>query len=129
MEKSFGYIVDPETDKNVPIQSAIGQQVVKNYLECLKNGPNSKNILSTQMFYKPKNKKTGGRRPQKSTVSHNSRNSNNSDSNKSNKSGGNQTNKGSVRGVCGICRRNVYSTQERVKSSGLYYHEMCHKNK
>ena len=97
--ESFGNIIDPETNQNVPVQSAVGKQVIKNYLECLKNGPDSKNILSTKMFYKYSSnaKKTP------------------------------TSSKGSVRGKCGICRKNVYSTQERVKSSGSYYHDTCFK--
>ena len=55
--EGFGTIVDPETNQNVPVQSAVGQQVIKNYLECLKNGPDSKNILSTKMFYKSNSEK------------------------------------------------------------------------
>ena len=33
--EGFGTIVDPETNQNVPVQSAVGQQVIKNYLELL----------------------------------------------------------------------------------------------
>ena len=106
----FGQIVDPETNKSVQIQSSIGQQVVKNYLECLKNGPESKNIVSTRMFYKPK-KDT--KKSLKNTVK---------------SGGGNEQSLGSVRGTCSSCRKNVYSTQERVKSSGKYFHEVCYHN-
>ena len=52
----FGFIIDPETNKQVPIKSAIGTQIIKNYLECMKNGPESNKIISTKMFYKPKSK-------------------------------------------------------------------------
>ena len=52
--EDFNTIYDPETNKAVPLNSAIGTQIIKNYLECLKNGPDSKNIISTKMFYKPK---------------------------------------------------------------------------
>ena len=41
MDENFQVIVDPETNKAVPIQSAVGQQVIKNYIECIKNGPDS----------------------------------------------------------------------------------------
>lgn len=51
-EDEFNTIIDPETNKEVPLQSAIGTQIIKNYLECLKNGPESKNIVSTKMMYK-----------------------------------------------------------------------------
>lgn len=57
-EDEFKYIIDPETNKQVPLKSAIGTQIIKNYLECIKSGPDSKNIISTKMFYKPKPKTT-----------------------------------------------------------------------
>ena len=98
-EDAFDTIYDPEMKTNVPLNTAVGQQIVRNYLECLKNGADSKNIVSTKMFYKPKKTQT-----------------------KSSQSGG----KGSVRGRCGLCRKNVYSTQERVKVSGDYFHEQCY---
>ena len=98
MDENFQVIVDPETNKAVPIQSAIGQQVIKNYIECIKNGPDSKNIISTSMFYKKSNLKK-----------------------KTTQSGG------SVRGICPICKKNVLTTHERVKISGKYYHERCYK--
>ena len=97
---AFGHIYDPEMNKNVPINTAVGQQIIKNYLECLKNGPESENIVSTKMFYKPSKSLR-----------------------KSKQSGG----KGKVRGSCGLCNKNVYSTQERVKLSGEYFHEKCFK--
>ena len=96
---AFDMIYDPEMKTNVPLDTAVGQQIIKNYLECLKNGPDSKNIVSTKMFYKPPSKKT-----------------------KSKQSEG----RGSVRGKCGLCNKNVYSTQERVKLSGKYFHEECY---
>lgn len=64
-EELFTQIIDPETNRQVLIESAIGQQVIKNYIECLRNGPESDNIISTKTFYKnhtktPKNNiKTG----------------------------------------------------------------------
>ena len=51
LEKSFSHIVDPETNKNVPLESSVGRQIIENYIECLRNGPDSENILSTKMFY------------------------------------------------------------------------------
>jgi hypothetical protein len=54
MDDNFKFIVDPETNKSVPINSVIGTQIVKNYLECIKNGPDSKKIVSTKRFYKKK---------------------------------------------------------------------------
>jgi len=100
--ESFGEIIDPETNKNVSVQSAVGKQVIKNYLECLKNGPDSKNILSTKMFYKTRSLSAPKLK------------------------GGSSLSKGSVRGKCSLCNKNVYSTQERVKSSGNYLHEKCY---
>ena len=97
MDNNFKVIVDPETNRAVPIESAVGQQVIKNYIECIKNGPDSKNIISTSMFYKKE--KT------KKNVTQSA---------------------GSIRGVCPICKKNVLSTQERVKVSGKYYHEKCY---
>jgi len=101
MDKNFQVIVDPETNQSVPIQSAVGQQVIKNYIECIQHGPESKNIISTSMFYKKQS---------------------NSSRNKTKKS----QSAGSVRGVCGKCRKNVLSTQERVKNAGKYYHDACY---
>mgnify|MGYP000858256439 CR=1 FL=1 len=54
MDENFKFIVDPETNKSVPINSVIGTQIVKNYLECIKNGPDSNKIVSTKRFYKKK---------------------------------------------------------------------------
>ena len=48
----FTKIIDPETNHQVLLESAVGQQVIKNYIECLRNGPESENIISTKMFYK-----------------------------------------------------------------------------
>jgi len=46
--------------------------------------------------------------------------------NKHNKKAESTSSSGSVRGVCPSCAGNVYSTQERVKVSGRYYHESCY---
>ena len=51
IEENFSNIIDPETNQEVSLESQIGMQVIKNYIECLKNGPNSENIISTKMFY------------------------------------------------------------------------------
>ncbi len=82
-DDAFDTIYDPEMKTNVPLNTAVGQQIVRNYLECLKTGADSKNIVSTKMFYKPKNPQT-----------------------KSNKS----SEKGVVSGKCSICKKNVYSS-------------------
>jgi len=100
MDENFKVIVDPETNKSVPIESAVGQQVIKNYIECIRNGPESKNITSTKMFYKPRKKTTT-------------------------QNAGSKKARGSIRGVCGTCKKNVLSTQERIKNTGKYYHEAC----
>lgn len=50
-EDTFDYIVDPATNKNVGINSAVGRQVIRNYIETLKYGGDSPNILDTKMFY------------------------------------------------------------------------------
>ena len=55
-EDEFQDIIDPETGKTVPVTSEIGTQIIKNYIECLKNGADSPNIISTKTLYK-KNKK------------------------------------------------------------------------
>ena len=51
IENTFSHIVDPETNKNVPLESSVGRQIIENYMECLRNGPDSENILPTKMFY------------------------------------------------------------------------------
>jgi len=48
----FNEIIDPETNKTISVNSSVGKQVLKNYIECLKNGPDSENIISTKMYYK-----------------------------------------------------------------------------
>ena len=48
MDENFKFIVYYETNKSVPINSVIGTQIVKNYLECIKNGPDSNKIVSTK---------------------------------------------------------------------------------
>jgi hypothetical protein len=61
----FSQIYDPEMKCNIGVDTQCGQQIIKNYLECLKNGPDSKNIISTKMFYKSdtKSKKLRGKCP------------------------------------------------------------------
>ena len=51
IDESFNYIIDPETSKNVLLESAVGQQVLKNYIEAVQNGADSENIVSTKMYY------------------------------------------------------------------------------
>ena len=116
-EQEFDKIIDPETNMNVPVESKVGQQVIKNYLECLKNGPDSDKIVSTKMYYKPK----------KSTSSKTGGSSKSGTGSSSKSETGSSSNLGSVKGTCKKCNQNVYSTQERVKSSGSYYHDTCFK--
>lgn len=52
---NFDEIYDPEMECKVGVNTKCGQQIIKNYLECLKNGPDSENIISTKMFYKSNN--------------------------------------------------------------------------
>ena len=150
-EDDFNDIVDPETNRTVPITSAIGQQVVKNYIECLKNGPDSVNIVSTKMFYKqsgssnkniqrevrgkcggcklnvyndePRVKKLGKYYHENCEIGINTPSSVNTTMVTSKIS--NKSVSGSIKGLCGGCKKNVYSTQERINHGGLYFHESC----
>ena len=56
-ENEFSQIIDPETNQTISINSSVGKQVLKNYIECLRNGPESENIISTKMYYNQKKKK------------------------------------------------------------------------
>jgi hypothetical protein len=118
-EQEFDKIIDPETNMNVPVESKVGQQVIKNYLECLKNGPDSDKIVSTKMYYRPKKSSSS-----KSQTGSSSKSQTGSSSKSQT---GSSSNLGSVKGTCKKCNQNVYSTQERVKSSGSYYHDTCFK--
>ena len=130
-EESFDKIIDPETNMNVPVESAVGQQVIKNYLECLKNGPDSPNIVSTKIFYKPKKSKSistskSTSAKSTSTTSTNSRSTGSKLS--TSKTVNNQSQKkGTLKGQCGLCGSNVYSTDQRVKHNNKYYLESCFK--
>ena len=106
--EGFDKIVDPETNKLVPTASKVGQQVLKNYIETIKNGADSTNIVSTKMFYKRKPKK---RTSKLGTI---------------NESGTvNKSNLGDARGTCPVCTKLVYTSQQRIKHTGIYYHEKC----
>ena len=122
VEESFDTIIDPETNHPVPVESKVGQQVVNNYLECLKNGPDSPNIVSTKVFYRKKNpsaSKSSNTHPSGSSNTHPSGSSNS----KASESG--RTLRAKCSGPCG--GTNIYSDDARVKSSGKYYHEKCFK--
>ena len=146
VEESFDTIIDPETNHPVPVESKVGQQVVNNYLECLKNGPDSPNIVSTKVFYRKKNPSaskssktrpsgSSNTRPSGSSKTHPSGSSNTRPSGSSNTHpSGSSNSKASesgrtLRAKCsGPCGgTNIYSDDARVKSSGKYYHEKCFK--
>ena len=55
----FDQIVDPETNRLVPIDSAVGQQVVKNYLTVMSGG-SEEDLVSTKKFYKDSSTSSGG---------------------------------------------------------------------
>lgn len=144
MDDSFNTIIDPETNMEVSIESRVGEQVIKNYIECLKNGPDSVNIVSTKMFYK--NEKKGRavkgicqicakkvysdeeRIKKLGKYCHEKCNNLPTDTkivNPKPKQEGSGSGSGSIKGKCGGCRKNVYSTEERVNKNGIYYHEKC----
>lgn len=108
-DDGFSKINDPETNKMVPTSSKVGQQVLKNYIETIKNGANSKNIVSTKMFYRKKSK------IKSSLTSINESNV--------------KSQLGDVRGKCPSCSKSVLTSQQRMKHSGIYYHEKCFKKK
>jgi len=126
-EQEFDKIIDPETNMNVPVESKVGQQVIKNYLECLKNGPDSDKIVSTKMYYRPKKSSSSKSQTGSSSKSQTGSSSKSQTGSSSKSQTGSSSNLGSVKGTCKKCNQNVYSTQERVKSSGSYYHDTCFK--
>ena len=117
--QEFGYITDPETQKAINTKTAHGKQIIKNYLNAIKYGADSKKIVSTQMYYKKKASSKSTDNNQKESL----------DVIKEKKSGKTEVNQlgGSIRGVCPICSKKVLSYQERIKSLGKYYHEKCYK--
>ena len=123
-EQEFDKIIDPETNMNVPVESKVGQQVIKNYLECLKNGPDSDKIVSTKMYYRPKksSSKSQTGSSSKSQTGSSSKSQTESSSKSSSTIDSSKVFKGKCNGKCGT---NVYSDNPRVKSSGNYYHEKC----
>ena len=133
-EDDFNTIIDPETNKEVPIKSAVGKQVIKNYLTCLKEGPESNNIVSTKMFYNNKptiNIKGKCKGCGKNVYSNEERVKKMGDyyhdrclaTNTMQIT--NTQNMGMTKGQCGGCGKPVFSTQERVNLGGVYYHEKC----
>lgn len=113
----FDQIVDPETNRLVPIDSAVGQQVVKNYLTVMSGG-SEEDLVSTKKFYKDSSTSSGGgKRPSSAkpksklpSVSENSQQN---------------SQQGEIKGTCPKCGKPVYSTQQRFKKDGKYYHESC----
>lgn len=112
----FDQIVDPETNRLVPIDSAVGQQVVKNYLTVMSGG-SEEDLISTKKFYTDKSgggSSSSSKRPSTSSKSKLESVSENS------KSGGS---KGEFKGICPVSKKPIYSTDPRVKIDGKYYHE------
>ena len=113
----FDQIVDPETNRLVPIDSAVGQQVVKNYLTVMSGG-SEEDLVSTKKFYKDSSTSSGAsKRPSSAkpksklpSVSENSQQN---------------SQQGEIKGTCPKCGKHVYSTQQRFKKDGKYYHESC----
>ena len=116
----FEQIVDPETNRLVPIDSAVGQQVVKNYLTVMSGG-SEEDLISTKKFYTDKSgvgSSSSSKRPSTASKSKLASVSENS------KSGGSKSeNKGEFKGICPVSKKPIYSTDPRVKIDGKYYHE------
>ena len=116
--EGFEQIIDPETNELISTNTAHGKHIIKNYLNAIKFGADSDKIISTQMFYKkeePKVEKVIEEVKEEKL-----------ETTKKNTTEDTVKELGSVRGICPICGENVYSTQERVKSAGQYYHEHCY---
>lgn len=132
-EDGFDKIIDPETNKAVPIESSIGQQVIKNYLTIM-NGGSEDDLISTKKYYKSSSstKSSGGGGTKLSSI--NESNSRPATANPSSKSSSSSSTKQpttqsgvSIRGKCGHCGKPVYSNEPRVKVDGVYYKEACFK--
>lgn len=115
----FDQIVDPETNRLVPIDSAVGQQVVKNYLTVMSGG-SEEDLISTKKFYGDKSGGSSSKRPSTASKSKLA-----SVSENKSKSGGasKSENKGEFKGICPVSKKAIYSTDPRVKIDGKYYHE------
>ena len=112
----FDKIVDPETNKSVPIESAVGQQIVKNYLTMM-NGGSEDELISTKKYYRSKSSSTtksgGASKLGSINEKSNSKSSTPSDA--------------TSRGLCKKCGKDVLASHQRVKIDGAYYHEECFK--
>jgi len=104
-EEAFDFIIDPETNKKVAVDTKIGKTVIQNYITFLKEGENSTNIISTQQFYK--NPTTGGKTKQKQKPKQIIENK-------------------ILKGICSICNKKVFSTQKRCKNKDSYMHATCY---
>ena len=61
-DSMFTKITDPETNNEVSLNSAIGQQIIRNYIEAIKHGADSKNIISTRKFYAKEPRKSSSKK-------------------------------------------------------------------
>ena len=114
----FDQIVDPETNRLVPIDSAVGQQVVKNYLTVMSGG-SEEDLISTKKFYGDKiGSGSSGSSSKRPSTSGKSKLSSVSENSKSR-----SDNKGEFKGICPVSKKPIYSTDPRVKIDGKYYHE------
>lgn len=129
--EGFNTITDPETEMEIDTKTAHGKQIIKNYLNAIKYGPDSDKIVSTKMFYKNKGSSSQSKnkdsikdsiieKQKKNIIKEEKTEKTNTTSEAENLVGG------SIRGTCPICNKSVFSSQERVKSGGKYYHEKCY---
>lgn len=127
-EEGFDKIIDPETNKAVPIESAVGQQVIKNYLTIM-NGGSEDDLISTKKYYKSSSKPSIGGASKLSSINENNARPTTANPSSRSEPPRQQSTQaaGSVRGLCKVCKKNVLSNQERVKVNGDYYHEACFK--
>lgn len=133
--EGFNMITDPETDMPIDTKTAHGKQIIKNYLNAIKFGPDSDKIVSTKMFYKQKGsssksknlsliKDSNVEKEKKMNLIKEEKTEKTEKINTTSES--NNVGGGSIRGTCPICNKSVFSSQERVKSGGKYYHEKCY---
>lgn len=129
--EGFNRITDPETEMEIDTSTAHGKQIIKNYLNAIKYGPDSDKIVSTKMFYKQKQGSSKSKNANSSVDSAKEKNLKQISEEKTNSKSqtelqSNNVGGGSVRGTCPICNKSVFSTQERIKSGGKYFHEKCY---
>lgn len=125
--EGFNRITDPETEMEIDTTTAHGKQIIKNYLNAIKYGPDSDKIVSTKMFYKQKPSSSKPKNVESILNSDREKKLNLIKEEKTNsKTQSESVGGGSVRGTCPICNKSVFSTQERIKSGGKYFHEKCY---